>query len=47
MKQYIIIMSVIAKNEEEAKNIINNNPQKYLNKSEVYTIEEYNETFLN
>lgn len=43
MKQYVVVISVIAKNEEDAKRIINSNIQKYLNKSEIYTLEEYNE----
>lgn len=44
MQEYIIILSVIAKNEEDAKRIVISNPQKYLNKSDVYTIDEYNDT---
>ena len=43
MKQYIIILSVVAKDEEDAKRIIQNNPLKYLNKGEIFTNEEYEE----
>jgi len=43
MKQYIIILSVVAKDEEDAKRIIQNNTSKYLNKGEIFTSEEYEE----